>query len=154
LSKDGHMHLFLCLDNLTKFIFVKALKTATAGNIINYMTKEIFPIFGTPETVYSDNGKQFVSSLFLKMLNDYGIVPLKPPYYSSQSNASERVKHSIISAIRAYIKDDHREWDRYIHHIAASLRSSVHTAIQTSPFQALFGLDMVQNGSQYDFLRN
>lgn len=153
LSKDGNMYLFICLDNLTKFVLVKPLKTATASHIINYMTKDVFAIFGTPESIYSDNGKQFVSSLFLKMLSDYGIEPLKPPYYSPQSNASERVNRSIIAAIRAYIKEDHREWDRYIHHIVASLRSSVHQAIQTSPFQALFGLAMVQHGSQYDLLK-
>lgn len=154
LSRDGHIYLFVCLDNLTKFLLVKPLKTATSINIINYLTKEVFSIFGTPETIYADNGKQFVSSIFLKMLQDYGIRPLNPPYYSPQSNASERVNRSIIAAIRAYIKDDQKEWDRYIHHIASSLRSSIHSAIQISPFQALFGLIMIQHGSQYEVLKN
>lgn len=153
LSKDGHMYLFVCLDNLTKFVLIKPLKTATSTHIINYLTKEVFAIFGTPESIYSDNGKQFVSTIFLKMLDDYGIRPLNPPYYSPQSNASERVNRSIIAAIRSYLKDDHKEWDRYIHHIAASLRSSVHQAIQTSPFQALFGLGMVQHASHYNILK-
>lgn len=118
------------------------------------MEKDILSIFGTPESIFSDNGKQFVCEIFQKMLKVYGITHLKPPYYSPQANASERVNRSIIAAIRAYIKEDHREWDRYIHHIAASLRSSIHQAIHTSPFQALFGLCMVQHASQYEILKN
>lgn len=153
LSKNGNMYLFVCLDNLTKFVLVKPLKRATTDHIIMYLNSDVFPIFGTPESIYSDNGKQFISANFLKMLELSGIRPLNPPYYSPQSNASERVNRSIVAAIRAYIKDDHKEWDRYIHAIAASLRSSIHQAIQTSPFQALFGLCMIQHGCQYEILK-
>lgn len=153
LSKNGNTFLFVCLDNLTKFVLVKPLKKATAINITNYLVNDVISIFGTPESIYADNGKQFVSNLFLKMLEEHGIKPLNPPFYSPQSNASERVNRSIIAAIRAYIQTDHKEWDKYINQIAASLRSTVHQAIKTSPFQALFGLCMIQHGSQYEILK-
>lgn len=153
-SKDGYTSLFVCLDNLTKFILIKPLRKATSKNIIEFLVKDVFSIFSTPQNIFSDNGKQFVSESFKKMLNDFGICHLKTPYYSPQANASERVNRSLIAAIRSYLKEDHREWDRFIHHIAASLRSSIHQAIKTSPFQALVGLGMMQHGSQYEILKN
>lgn len=152
-SKEGNTSLFICMDNLTKFVLLKPLRKANSKNIIDYLVKDVFSIFSTPEFVFSDNGKQFISDLFKKMLDQFGIRQLKPPYYSPQANASERVNRSIIAAIRTYMKDDHREWDRHIHHIASSLRSSIHSAIKTSPFQALFDLCMVQHGSQYEILK-
>lgn len=152
LTRSGHMNLFVVLDNLTKFVFVKPLKRATTANLVQYLVNDVISVFGTPENIYSDNGKQFVSNEFRKMLNDFGIKGFNPPFYSLQSNASERENRSIIAAIRAYTKDDHKNWDIHIPHIAASLRSSIHQAIQSSTYQALFGLCMVQHGSQYDIL--
>lgn len=87
------------------------------------------------------------------MLETRGIKHLKAPKYCPQANASERVNRSILAAILAYFLEDQGEWDKYIHQIASSLRSSVHQAIQLSPFEALFGLSMVQHGSHYDLLR-
>lgn len=78
---------------------------------------------------------------------------LKTPKYCPQSNASERVNRSILSAIRSYITSDQSNWDKYLPQITSSLRSSVHEAINMSLFQALFGLTMVQHGTQYGILR-
>lgn len=75
------------------------------------------------------------------------------PHSLNQLNAAERINRSILAAIRSYLKSDQRDWDKHIHEVMASLRSSIHQAIQTSPFQALFGYDMIQHGSQYELLR-
>lgn len=117
------------------------------------MIPSIFSVFGVPEFVLTDNGKQFIGEKFQAMLNSYGIKHLRTPNYCPQANASERVNRSILSAIRAYIKEDQGDWDKHIHEIASSLRSSIHQAIQMSPFQALFGLNMIQHGTHYNLLR-
>lgn len=152
-SRLGYTTLLICLDNLTKFIFAHPLKKATSKNIIEYLVPNIFCTFGTPEFVYSDNGRQFISESFEAMLKARGIKHLKTPKYCPQSNASERVNRSILSAIRSYITTDQTDWDKNIPQISSALRSSVHEAIKMSPFQALFGLNMVQHGSHYDLLR-
>lgn len=48
--------------------------------------------------------------------------------YSPQANASERVNRSILSAIRAYVSSDQRDWDRHLSAVECSLRSTVHTS--------------------------
>lgn len=103
--------------------------------------------------MYSDNGRQFISESFESLLKSRGIKHLKTPKYCPPSNASERVNRSVLSANRSYITSDQADWDRYIPQITSSLRSSVHQAIQITPFQALFGLTMVQHGFHYDLLR-
>ena len=152
-SKRGNTCLLICLDNYSKFVFIHPLRQAKSKNICDFLISNIFCTFGTPEFIFSDNGKQFISETFQNMLKAHGITHQKTPYYCPQANASERVNRSILAAVRSYLKDDHSDWDKYIPQIAASLRSSVHQAIQLSPFQALFGLSMVQHGSHYDLLR-
>jgi len=55
--------------------------------------------FGVPETVVSDNGSQFRSEAFQKLMKTYEISHVLTAVYSPQANASERVNRSVISAI-------------------------------------------------------
>lgn len=91
--------------------------------------------------------------MFTSFLATNGIKALNTPLYCPQSNAAERINRSILAAVRSYLKSDQRDWDKHIHEIMASLRSSIHQAIHTSPFKALFGYDMILHGSQYELLK-
>lgn len=118
------------------------------------MEEELFHIFGVPECVISDNGTQFKAKKFNDLLNSYKIRHIYTAVHSPQANASERVNRSVISAIKAYVKPDQKDWDEKLSHIACALRSTVHSAIGTSPYFMAFGQHMVTNGSTYQILRN
>ena len=152
-SKRGKAYIFIVVDHFTKFTFLKAMKDATTANVIEFLVKEVFLKFGTPEIIHSDNGKQFVAKAFEEMVKTYQIRHLKTPIYSPQSNAAERVNQSILAAIRAYMKTDHRDWDLYLPEIESALRTSVHSATGVTPFCALFGYEMYTHGADYNLAR-
>lgn len=112
----------------------------------------MFSVFGVPETLLSDNGQEFLSKDFKTFLETYGVKLINPPKHSPQANSSERVNRSIIEAIRCYIQD-HATWDENVSQISSALRSAVHSTLKTSPYQALFGHQMIQHGSDYQLLR-
>ena len=68
--------MLVVVDQLTKFVFIKAMREATASNVVKFLVEQVFQQFGVPETVHSDNGKQFVSKEFQKMTDDYKYVYL------------------------------------------------------------------------------
>lgn len=148
-SKKGNAYIFLVVDHLTKFVFLKAMKEATSANVISFLNEQVFHNFGVPEIIHSDNGKQFISKDFQNMIENYGINHIRTPVYSPQSNAAERVNQSIITAIRTYLKNDHREWDLNLPCIETALRTAVHTATGVNPFFALFGHTMFTCGADY-----
>lgn len=49
------------------------MKEATAPNVVKFFTEQVFQNFGVPEVIHSENGKQFVSKEFWKMLDTYRI---------------------------------------------------------------------------------
>lgn len=110
---------------------------------------EIFHKFGVPEVIHSDNGAQFVAKRFQEMIETYRIKHMRTAVYSPQSNASERVNQSVLAAIRAYLNDDHRDWDLYLSEIECALRTSVHSTTGVTPFFALFGFHMFSSGNDY-----
>lgn len=110
-------------------------------------------IFGVPETLMTDNGPQFISKEFNKLLTSFDIHHQYTAVYSPQANASERVNRSILAAIRSYLHQDHRKWDTYVGEIGCALRSTVHSATEHSPYYLNFGSHMATHGSVYKLLK-
>lgn len=148
-SKKGNAYIFIVVDHFSKFTFLHAMKEATTQNVIQFLVNQIFHTFGVPEIIHSDNGKQFTSKEFGKMIDNYKISHITTAYYSPQSNASERVNQSVLAAIRTYIENDHRDWDLYLSEIERALRTAVHAATGVNPFFALFGYNMYSSGVDY-----
>lgn len=153
-SKNGYIGLLIVLDHLTKFHWLCPLKKFTSSVIQDFLLKHIFHIYGIPEFIVSDNGSQFKSNDFNAFLTKLGIKHTYTALYSPQANASERVNRSIIAAIRAYLKEDHRMWDVHLSSISCALRNAFHQSIKCSPYFATFGFNMITHGDTYNLLKN
>lgn len=146
--------MLVVLDHLTKFPIFTPMRQATATLTIEALEKSVFSVFNVPETVLTDNGSQFLSSIFKSFLENFGVRHLRTPIYTAQSNASERLNQSIIKGIRMQIGSDHSRWDENLNQISFALRSSIHESIGMSPHKALFGHEKICHGSSYELLKN
>lgn len=152
-SKAGNTTLLIVLDQFTKFVLLQPLRKARTGDIIQFLKNEVFHMFGVPESIWSDNGSQFISSDFKELMRCYGVEHIRTATHAPQSNASERVNRSILSAIRAYITQDQQTWDIEISAIGSALRNNVHESTGFSPHFLVFGHHFVQHGSCYRLFR-
>lgn len=146
-SKKGNIGAIVLLDNWTKFPFLRPIRRFSSEAVVSFLKSEIFPLFGTPEMIISDNGKQFKCNHFANFLKDRGVRHICTALYSSQANASERVNRSVITRIRSYISSDHSDWDAHLQDVAESLRSSYHHTTGYSPYYSVFGQQMVSHAS-------
>lgn len=153
-SKAGNTTILIVLDQLTKFVWLKPLRKATAIEIVKYVESDIFHMVGVPETLLSDNGVQFVSKEFRALLSRYGVRQINTATHAPQANASERVNRSILAAVRTYLESDQTNWDTNISSISSALRNSVHASTKHSPYFAVYGHHMVQHAGAYPILRN
>lgn len=153
-SKSGNTTILIVLDHMSKFVWLKPLRKASAKNLVHFLEEDIFHAFGVPETILSDNGVQFISRDMKTLVNKYGVQHIFTATHSPQANASERVNRSVIAAIRAYIDRDQTTWDLHLSSITCALRNAVHASSGYSPYYTLFGQHMVQHGGAYALLRN
>lgn len=79
---EGNSYIFVCLDHFTKFVFLTPMRKATSADVIKYLERSVFHVFGVPEYLHSDNGKQFVSEVFKIFLDKYGVKHVKTGFYS------------------------------------------------------------------------
>lgn len=61
-------------------------------------------------------------------LKRYGVKQWLNNHYHPQSNPTERENRSILTCIRSYIGQSHKDWDQHITQIGCALRTGTHTA--------------------------
>lgn len=146
--------LLVVTDLFSKFVMIQPFREATAETLTHFVENSIFLLFGVPEVVLSDNGSQFVSKSFEGLLAKYHVSHWKTPSYHPQVNDSERVNRVITTAIRATIKDNHKEWANNLQQIANAIRNSVHSTTKYTPYFLVFGRNQVSDGREYRRMRD
>ncbi|KAL6481162.1 hypothetical protein MHYP_G00092420 [Metynnis hypsauchen] len=63
--------------------------------------------------------------------------------YHPQTNATERVNHTLKTAIRAYVGDKHNSWDKFLPQICFALRTSPHESTGFTPAKMLYGRELM-----------
>lgn len=149
-SKAGNCYLLVVVDWFTKFTFIHRMRRATAKEICDYMETYIYCVFGVPQIHVLDNGSQFVSKEFKALLSKYSIDHVwYNARYHPQTNNVERANRVIGTAIRSFIKENHRDWDQYIPQIAHAINTSVHDVTGYTPAILTFGREIPISGTYY-----
>ncbi|XP_046869353.1 uncharacterized protein LOC124461998 [Drosophila willistoni] len=153
-SKSGNIGIFIVVDHFSKFPFLKKVKKFTAEVVTQFLEEDLFHCFGVPEIIVSDNGPQFRAHHFNELLQRYKVRHTYTAAYALQADVSERVNRSVLAAVKAYVSPSQSDWDEKLSSIACALRSTIHSAINTTPYRLAFGQHMVTDGSVYQVLRN
>lgn len=96
-SKSGNSHI-LIVDQFSKYVLLKPLRKAITKPINSFLEKEVFHIFGVPESLMSDNGAQFISKEMKEMLDQYGVRRMGSLHLSYRF-MNRRVPPRIISCL-------------------------------------------------------
>lgn len=149
-SRSGNRHLLVVVDWFTKFVFVHPMAKPTAKSITRFLENHVFLTFGVPQIVSVDNGPQFISREFKELCNAYNVQRiLYNPFYHPQVNHTERVNRVITTAIRSFIKDSHKDWDKSIFKIAQAINLAKHESTSYTPAFLTFSRNIPVDGSFY-----
>lgn len=153
-QKNKYLCVVMCL--FTKFLWIKPMPTATSSNTKRFLKENIFSKYAVPRILIADNGKAFISNDFKEFCKSYNVKLSYTPVYRPQANPTECVNKQIGIALRAYCKRKGHQvaWDEEISDIACCLNSNVHTTTKVSPYMAVYGKQMVQNGLDYKYFEH
>lgn len=151
LSKKGHRWILVTIDDFTKFVTIHPMKTATAKKTVELIDEHIVTKYGAPERFILDNGTQLRAKLFMDYAKSKKIQLWYTPHYHPSPNATEAANKTLVTGIRAYIKDEtsHREWDQNLTQLACVLNNSIHTSTTVTPFFAVFGEKIALTGEDH-----
>ena len=140
---NGNRYILSCLDEFTKWPELFAIPDQTADTISKIFVKEIICRYGTPNTLLTDQGRNFTSKLLQQICNNLKIKKIQTTAFHPQSNSRiERQNQPISSMLSHLIDPTAKDWDEQLPFVLLSLRTRVHTTLRETPGFLLFGRDL------------
>ncbi|XP_061175622.1 uncharacterized protein LOC133184550 [Saccostrea echinata] len=97
--------------------------------------------FGSPDSILTDRGQQFMSKVLTELCKIFEITKLKTSSYRPQTNAAvERANSSILNKLRTYIDAEQTNWPKLLAPITFAMNTTIATeSTHYSPYYLLFG---------------
>ena len=137
----GNKYLVGFIDVLSGWVEAFPVKYKTAENVAHLFLEEIWPRFGVPSLILTDNGKEFVNETMKYITNALGIAHIQTSYYNPRANKIERW-HRFIDDVISKTADDNN-WDIYHNQCLAATRFAPSAGTKYSPYFLLYGRDVM-----------
>ena len=142
-SSRGNVCVLVGVDAFSKFVFMIPLKDQRAESIVRALTERVFPFFGTPTYLVTDNATSFVSKQMQNMAYSCGIRLVQVTPYHPQANMVERYNKTLKAALIAFHHDNQKNWDTSMDLLTLALNSSLSEATGFSANKIFFGRDIL-----------
>lgn len=127
-TERGNNWILVLTDHFTRWSDAIAVTDAKAETVAAALDERVFAIFGMPEEIHTDQGRQFESELFGTLCKMWGVEKTRTcPYSPTANGVVERGNRQLGAALRALLmKRQHQQWDLLLPHIMRTLRATPH----------------------------
>ena len=141
---SGNKYIVSFIDVYSGWPEAFSVPDKSADNIVQLLLEEIFPRFGCPLEIVTDNGTENVNKAVRETLEAMNIHHVKTSYYSPQSNGKvERFHRTMVDVMAKKIQENVQTWDLYLNQTLAAIRFHTSEPTKTSPFFLLYNRDVV-----------
>ncbi|GFW85478.1 retrovirus-related Pol polyprotein from transposon 412 [Trichonephila clavipes] len=140
---ERYKFILVITDHFTKWCELIPLRKASAQTIANAFFNNYIARYGTPISLISDNGPQFISDVFEHLSHRLDIKHMKTVTYRPQSNLTERVNRNLVQMIASFVEENHENWDQFLHEFAFALRTAVNETTNKTPAELFLGRKII-----------
>jgi hypothetical protein len=141
-TSDGYIGVIVITEYLTKFPYVKPIKSKRAEEIAAILW-EYISIFGPPKGILSDQGNEFNNQLMSMITKNIGVEHRVTSAYNPRTNGqTERFNQTLVTALRKHAELNNKLWVAWIPYVLLAYRTRVHSSTKFTPFELMFGRAM------------
>uniref|UniRef100_T1IRW1 RNA-directed DNA polymerase n=1 Tax=Strigamia maritima TaxID=126957 RepID=T1IRW1_STRMM len=130
-AKGNLKWILVIIDQCTKYAELFPLAIASAKKLVEKIN-EVSCRFGHLSKIISDNGSQFVSTVYKEFCAKRNITMAHTSTYTPHSNPTERVNKDIKTMLVIYT-DVHSHWPKYLNEFAFASRTQISEALGHTP---------------------
>ena len=143
---DGYNSIFVMVDQgLSKgVILLPCNKTLTSEDTARFLLENLYKQFELPGKIIYDQGQQFASKAFMKLLKLLGIKSALSTAYHPQKT-TERVNQEIEVYLSIYCASHPEEWPQALHTLEFTHNNRRHADRTQTPFKLIKCLENHQS---------
>ena len=135
----GYEHLLVITDHFTKFSKVIPTKNETAKTTAKALY-DFFNLYGFPEMIHSDQGRNFESNLIKELCICSGIKKSRTtPYHAMGNGACERMNQTLLKMLGTLSDEKKGKWKEYLNSLIYAYNCTPHDTTGFSPYELMFG---------------
>ena len=139
----GNKYILTATDHFTNWVEIIPISDLTAVTTARVLLNEVISRYGCPDTILSDQGRNYESKIFQELCNLLEIKKKRTtPRHPQCNGKTERFNRTLLKMIKSYIKDDRTDWDLYLGCLGAAYRSSIHESTGISPNLLMLGREV------------
>lgn len=140
MTKRKNRYIIVFMDYFTKWVEAFPVPDQTAETTARVMLNEIISRYGCPLALHSDQGRNYESSIFKELCSLLHIKKTRTTARNPKCNGMvERFNRTLIRMIKAFIANDHEEWDLHLSCLTSAYRSTCHESTGLTPNLLMFG---------------
>ena len=139
-SPGGNRYIFTAIDHTTRWAIAVPIPNKQAKTVRDAFYNHYICHHGIPNSIVSDNAREFQNVLFIGMCNTLGIKNRRIcPFSPTGNSICERVNKTIKDMVRKLCNNDSSKWEEQLHSAMFAYRCTLHEATMTSPFYMNYG---------------
>lgn len=145
---NGNRYLLTVIDRFTRWPEAIPLPDMMAPTVAKALTSGWISRFGTPETITSDQGRQFESELFRELVHILGSHHIRTTAYHPQANGMVERFHRTLKA--ALMCKKNKSWSEELPLVLLGLRSAHREDLKCSTAELVYGQPLRLPGEFFD----
>ena len=143
-SLSGNKYIIAFVDHYSGWPEAFPVPDKTADNVAHLLIEEIFPRYGSPLQIVTDNGTENVNKTMKEVLAALNIHHVTTSFYHPEANAKvERFHRTLHDILAKKLENDVTSWDLYLNQALAAIRFSISESTQFSPYFLVYNRDVV-----------
>ena len=124
-TRRGNKYILVVTDYLTKWLETKAMKDATATNVVKFIYKVIICRHRWPKIILSDRGTHFKNKLVEELCEKFEIKhKLSAPYHPQTNGLVERFNCTLCESL-AKVSERENQWDEHIEQVLFAYQKNI-----------------------------
>ena len=134
-TASGHDFLLVVVDKFSKTVhLIPCTQTVTAAEVAQLVYDHVVRLHGFPENIVSDRDTRFTSNFWRALWQLAGTqLAMSSSYHPQTDGQTENVNRAVQDILRAYTKDNRKDWDRHLTAVEIAINSSRHASTGYTP---------------------
>ena len=143
-TSEGHKYILVLTDYFTKWASAFALPDSETSTCMRAMYDGFFSIFGLPQQIHTDLGRNFEGKLFHELCQLIGVRKTHTtPFHSQSDGQTERMNRTLLQMLRTTADENPHSWPRRLPTVMSAYKMTFHSVTGVTPNMAMLGRDVL-----------